>query len=136
MHGTGHGVGSFLNVHEGPMSIGFRYSASDPGLEEGMVVTDEPGYYEASAFGIRIEDQLVVERREPKFGKEIFLGFRVLTMVPLQRKLLKPELLTATELERINQYHAVCMQYVGKALHDAGKIDAYRWLQTQTVSIG
>ncbi|XP_055329347.1 xaa-Pro aminopeptidase ApepP-like [Paramacrobiotus metropolitanus] len=135
-HGTGHGVGSFLNVHEGPMSISFRHNPNDPGLVAAMVVTDEPGYYEAGAFGIRIEDQLVVEQAAMTYGNATFLGFRVLTMVPLQRKLLRPDLLTPVEIERINKYHEYCMQHVGRALQDAGKTEAYRWLQNQCVPIG
>lgn len=63
-HGTGHGVGSFLNVHEGPHSIGYRLGSFKAGLKEGMTVTNEPGYYKDGAYGIRIENVLIIKKKE------------------------------------------------------------------------
>ncbi|OQV20169.1 Xaa-Pro aminopeptidase 1 [Hypsibius exemplaris] len=135
-HGTGHGVGSFLNVHEGPMSISFRNNPNDPGLLSGMVVTDEPGYYEAGAFGIRIENQMVVQPAFTKHGKENkFLEFRNLTLVPLQRKLIIPAMLTREEIAYIDSYHQDCLSHVGEALKKLGKTEAYRWLVKETASM-
>ncbi|EAS02360.3 Xaa-pro aminopeptidase, putative (macronuclear) [Tetrahymena thermophila SB210] len=97
-HGTGHGVGHFLNVHEGPHGISkFR---SEP-LVEGMIVTDEPGYYKEGHFGIRIEDDLVVVKK-PTEG---FLGFENLTLVPYDRNLIDLSLLTQADKDYINAYH-------------------------------
>jgi len=104
-HGTGHGVGCYLPVHEGPhrIAIGRR---STP-LQPGMIVSNEPGFYKAGHYGIRIENlQLVVERPElstKEYGE--FLGFEPLTLVPYSRKLLARELLTNEELQQINSYH-------------------------------
>ena len=104
-HGTGHGVGCYLPVHEGPhrIAIGRR---STP-LQPGMIVSNEPGFYKAGHYGIRIENlQLVVERPDlstKEYGE--FLGFEPLTLVPYSRKLLARELLTNEELQQINSYH-------------------------------
>lgn len=68
LHGTGHGVGCYLNVHEGPMSIGPRPNPDDPGLSEGMILSNEPGYYEQDKFGIRIESLVVVSKKETQVG--------------------------------------------------------------------
>ncbi|XP_078429989.1 metallopeptidase M24 family protein isoform X2 [Wolffia australiana] len=95
-HGTGHGVGAALNVHEGPQSISFRFGNMTP-LLKGMVVSNEPGYYEDHAFGIRIENLLyVIEAETPNcFGGITYLGFEKLTYVPFQ-----------AEVKWINGYHA------------------------------
>ncbi len=68
MHGTGHGVGSYLNVHEGPSGISKRPSPDDPGIQEGMVFSDEPGYYEDGAFGIRLENLLYTVKADTEFN--------------------------------------------------------------------
>merc|ERR1719460_2714877 len=93
LHGTGHGVGAALNVHEGPMSISTRYG-NTVGLAEGMVVSNEPGYYEPGHFGIRIENLLIARTRAVAgvggvpFNDRKFLGFEQLTHVPIQQSLL------------------------------------------------
>jgi Xaa-Pro aminopeptidase len=104
-HGTGHGVGSYLSVHEGPCSIAPR-SSTVP-LEAGMILSNEPGYYKEGAYGIRIESLVVVVdagKKDPD-GKNL-LGFKTLTMAPIDRNLVEPALLTADELKWLNDYHA------------------------------
>ena len=96
-HGTGHGVGYFLNVHEGPQGIS-KYRTEV--LVPGMTVTDEPGYYKEGSFGIRIEDELVVV----DLGNG-FYGFQNLTLVPYDRNLIDFDLLTAPYVLQINKYH-------------------------------
>ncbi|QCE34054.1 aminopeptidase P family protein [Acetobacteraceae bacterium] len=102
-HGTGHGVGSFLSVHEGPHSIS---PASRPvGLKAGMIISNEPGYYENGAYGIRIENLiLAVKDGVGKNGRD-YLKFETLTYVPIDRDLIEPKLLTAEELNWLNDYH-------------------------------
>ena len=94
-HGTGHGVGFYSNVHEGPIAISRTNSCE---LRPGMVISNEPGYY-GSKFGIRIENLELVQ----KFGK--FLGFKTLTLIPYEKKLIDKSLLTKTEINLINHYH-------------------------------
>ena len=107
-HGTGHGVGSFLNVHEGPIGIGTRIQYSEVSLSVGNVVSDEPGYYEDGNFGVRIENVIMVKetQTEHKFGDKPFLGFEHVTMVPMCRKLIDEKLLDERETEWLNAYHA------------------------------
>ncbi|POS85655.1 Creatinase/aminopeptidase [Erysiphe pulchra] len=106
-HGTGHGVGSYLNVHEGPIGIGTRIQYSEVPLAPGNVISNEPGYYEDGAFGIRIENVIIV--REVKtthlFGEKPFLGFEHVTMVPYCRKLIDERLLLPKERNWLNSYH-------------------------------
>lgn len=104
-HGTGHGIGSYLSVHEGPQSIS---SAPRPvGLQEGMIVSNEPGYYHVGAYGIRIENLLLVKKAEiaAETGRE-FLEFGVLSFTPIDRKLIEADLLGARERNWLNAYHA------------------------------
>jgi Xaa-Pro aminopeptidase len=107
-HGTGHGVGSFLNVHEGPIGIGTRVQFSEVALSVGNVISNEPGYYEDGAFGIRIENIIMVREVETahRFGDKPFLGFEHVTMVPMCRKLIDVALLTPAEKTWLNEYHA------------------------------
>ncbi|KAK5708816.1 hypothetical protein LTR17_020359 [Elasticomyces elasticus] len=106
-HGTGHGVGSYLNVHEGPIGIGTRIQYSEVPLSVGNVISNEPGYYEDGKFGIRIENIIMVKEVETKhkFGEKPYLGFEHVTMVPMCRKLIDLEMLTAVEKEWLNSYH-------------------------------
>jgi len=107
-HGTGHGVGSFLNVHEGPIGIGTRVQYSEVPLAVGNVISNEPGYYEDGKFGIRIENIIMVRevKTEHQFGDKPFLGFENVTMTPMCRKLIEPSLLTENEKKWLNDYHA------------------------------
>ncbi|KUJ19796.1 putative Xaa-pro aminopeptidase P [Mollisia scopiformis] len=107
-HGTGHGVGSYLNVHEGPIGIGTRIQYSEVPLAPGNVISNEPGYYEDGNFGIRIENIIMVKEAETKhkFGDKPYLGFEHVTMVPYCRKLIDESLLTRREKHWLNEYHA------------------------------
>lgn len=107
-HGTGHGVGSYLNVHEGPIGIGTRIQYSEVPLAPGNVISNEPGYYEDGNFGIRIENIIMVKEAETKhkFGDKPYLGFEHVTMVPYFRKLIDESLLTRREKHWLNEYHA------------------------------
>nr|POE56588.1 putative xaa-pro aminopeptidase p [Quercus suber] len=115
-HGTGHGVGSFLNVHEGPIGIGTRIQYSEVPLSIGNVISNEPGYYEDGKFGIRIENVIMVKEVETKskFGDKPYLGFEHVTMVPMCRKLVDVGLLTPREKEWLNAYHEEVLQKTGK----------------------
>ncbi|KAI4386740.1 hypothetical protein MLD38_004647 [Melastoma candidum] len=109
-HGTGHGIGSYLNVHEGPHLISFRPQARNVPLQASMTVTDEPGYYEDGNFGIRLENVLVVKNADTKFnfGDKGYLSFEHITWAPYQKKLINPTLLTPGEVDWLNNYHAKC----------------------------
>ncbi|KAI8873809.1 Creatinase/aminopeptidase, partial [Ramicandelaber brevisporus] len=107
-HGTGHGVGSFLNVHEGPQGVAMRPHLVDVALQAGMTVTNEPGYYEDGKFGIRIENVLLVVPAQTanNFGGKQFLKFENVTMVPIQRKMVVVSMMNAEEIKWLNDYHA------------------------------
>ncbi|KAI1760148.1 aminopeptidase-like protein [Hypoxylon sp. FL1150] len=107
-HGTGHGVGSYLNVHEGPIGIGTRIQFTEVALSPGNVISDEPGYYEDGSFGIRIENIIMVKevQTKHKFGDKPYLGFEHVTMVPYCRKLIDSSLLTDVEKAWLNDYSA------------------------------
>lgn len=106
-HGTGHGVGYFMNVHEGPQSIAYRASHSaDMAMREGMITSDEPGLYRPGRWGIRIENLvLAVPAQETEFGQ--FLAFETLTLCPIDTRCIEPGALTAAEQAWLNAYHAV-----------------------------
>ena len=104
LHGTGHGVGSFLSVHEGPQGISSR--ASQTALEPGMILSNEPGYYKEGAFGIRIENLLLVrdDLPQPDGGETPMLGFETLTLAPLDQRLIAAHLLTPAEQAWLADY--------------------------------
>jgi Xaa-Pro aminopeptidase len=118
-HGTGHGVGSYMNVHEGPQGISKR--PSKVALHAGMVVSNEPGYYLEGEYGIRIENLVVVKEAE----KKGFLCFETLTQVPIDRKLIDVSMLTGDEIAWVNNYHASVDEKVSPLLKD----DALAWLK-------
>ncbi|KAL1549597.1 Aminopeptidase P2 [Salvia divinorum] len=128
-HGTGHGVGAALNVHEGPQSISFRFGNMTP-LLRGMVVSNEPGYYEEHAFGIRIENLLCVKEVQTpnRFGGVDYLGFEKLTFVPIQTKLCDLSLLSTTEIDWLNDYHKQVWEKVSPYVEGS----AYQWLKDNT----
>jgi Xaa-Pro aminopeptidase len=104
-HGTGHGVGAYLCVHEGPARISKR--GGDVALEPGMILSNEPGYYKAGAYGIRIENLVVVTPvRRPLGGERDLLGFATLTRAPIDRRLIDPALLDAEETTWLDNFHA------------------------------
>lgn len=103
-HGTGHGVGSFLSVHEGPARIA---KTAKTALEPGMILSNEPGYYKAGAYGIRIENLIVVEAASPIAGGERnMLSFETISLCPFDTRLIEAPLLTADEIAWIDAYHA------------------------------
>jgi len=139
LHGTGHGVGAFLNVHEGPCGISWRVYPNDPGLQEGMILSDEPGYYEDGSFGIRIESLVRVVRAQTRHtmpSKSVFLTFEPVTVVPIQTKLILPDLMTRQEIDWLNNYHQLCRDRVGPILKEKGRKDALEWLNRETMPIG
>ncbi len=121
-HGTGHGVGSFLSVHEGP--CGIAPTARPIPIEAGMILSNEPGYYLPGAYGIRLENLLLVEPAGPD-GEKRFLRFETLTLAPFDRALIDPVLLSPVEREWIDRYHARVLAEVGPALPDPARA----WLQ-------
>ncbi|XP_015067111.1 aminopeptidase P1-like [Solanum pennellii] len=132
-HGTGHGIGSYLNVHEGPHNISFRPSARDVPLQVSMAVTDEPGYYEDGNFGIRIENVLIVKEGNTKFnfGNKGYLSFEHITWAPYQRKLIDVSLLIPEEIEWLNEYHAKCREILTPYLNTC----EMEWLKKATEPI-
>ncbi len=124
-HGTGHGVGAFLSVHEGPQNISKRGSCA---LEPGMIVSNEPGHYKAGAYGIRIENLVLVEKREIKDAERETLGFETLTLAPIDLACVEPKLLTREELRWLDAYHA----QVRKALSPLVSARARTWLRAAT----
>jgi Xaa-Pro aminopeptidase len=122
-HGTGHGVGSFLSVHEGPQSISKR--GMEP-LLPGMILSNEPGYYRPGAFGIRIENLIIVREAETPEGGEIPMhGFETLTLCPLDRRLIDTSLLERAELQWIDGYHARVLDALAPQVSPAVR----RWLK-------
>ena len=129
-HGTGHGVGSFLSVHEGPQRIAKAsggQAGADQELLPGMILSDEPGYYKTGAYGIRIENLLLVEPRELEGAEGEFLGFEVLTHAPIERALVDCSLLTRDEVAWWNAYHARVLEICGPQLEGEAKA----WLEAQ-----
>lgn len=123
-HGTGHGVGSYLGVHEGPQRIAKAPNAV--ALRPGMIVSNEPGYYKEGAYGIRIENLQVVTPAEPIDGGERpMLGFETLTLAPIDRRLIAVELLTPEERTQLDAYHARVLQVVGPQVPE----DVRTWLK-------
>lgn len=127
-HGLGHGVGHFLGVHEGPQRLS-RISAIP--LDPGMILSNEPGYYREGAFGIRIENLLVVRKAQtPKGGdahREMY-DFETLAYVPIDRRLIVTGLMNAAEIDWMNAYHAQCLAKLTGKLSEG----AQAWLETAT----
>jgi Xaa-Pro aminopeptidase len=130
-HGTGHGVGSVLAVHEGPQRIA-KPSGGQAGtgqeLHAGMILSNEPGYYKQGHFGIRIENLVLVEERAIAGAEGRYLGFETLTFVPLDRKLIDKSLLTAQEIAWVDSYHAKVREVLSPRL--AGEDLA--WMERET----
>ena len=131
-HGTGHGVGSYLSVHEGPQRIATVIgTGGEEPLMPGMILSDEPGYYKTGEYGIRIENLvLVVERDVPGAEKPMY-GFETLTLAPIDRTLIDVALLTADERAWVDAYHARVAAEVGPLLDEVqGK-----WLKAMTAPL-
>ncbi len=127
-HGTGHGVGAFLAVHEGPQRIakptGGQAGTSEP-LRAGMFLSNEPGYYKPGHYGIRIENLVLVEVREIPGGDMPMLGFETLTFAPIDKTMIEPALLSPAERAWLDGYHADVLRIVGPQLDGAAKA----WLE-------
>ncbi len=126
-HGTGHGVGSYLSVHEGPQRIA-RLSTQE--LLPGMILSNEPGYYRPGAFGIRIENLIYVTPLDMIEGGDLpMMGFETLTWCPIDRRLILTELLTVEEQDWIDRYHATVREKLSPLVTDA---DVLSWLEQAT----
>jgi Xaa-Pro aminopeptidase len=129
-HGTGHGVGSFLAVHEGPQRIspvGSSQPGGDEPLRAGMILSNEPGYYKTGEYGIRIENLVLVVPIEVKGAEKELLGFETLTFAPIERRLIDIEMLGDGERAWIDAYHVRVLEIVGPQLDS----DARAWLEEQ-----
>ena len=113
-HGTGHGVGSYLSVHEGP--VGLSRAARAVPLAEGMILSDEPGFYAPGEYGIRLENLLLVQKADLPDATKPFLRFETLTLAPFDRRLLEPALMTPAERDWLDAYHARVLASVGPLL--------------------
>ena len=128
-HGTGHGVGAYLGVHEGPQGIARRYLSP---LEAGMILSNEPGHYKEGEYGIRIENLLAITPPDiPAGGDRMMLGFETLTFVPIDRNLILAEILTVDERSWLNDYHAEVFEKLNGLVSDATLL----WLQTACAPI-
>jgi Xaa-Pro aminopeptidase len=133
-HGTGHGVGAYLSVHEGPQRIAQPFypggGPSEP-LRPGMILSNEPGYYKAGEYGIRIENLILVEDREIAGAEQTMLGFETLTFVPIERSLIVADLLTRPERAWLDAYHAQVLAVLGPQMDDAERM----WLAAKCAPI-
>jgi Xaa-Pro aminopeptidase len=125
-HGTGHGVGSFLNVHEGPQSIGTG-SGSTTMIEAGMLMSDEPAVYREGEYGIRIENLILcTEDEETKFGQ--FLKFETLSLCYIDSTLIEKTMLEQVEVKWINDYHSMVYNKLSPSL----SVEEKAWLKEKT----
>lgn len=129
-HGTGHGVGAYLAVHEGPQRIspvGSSQGGGDEPLRAGMFLSNEPGYYKTGEYGIRVENLVLVEERSIDGAEKKMLGFETLTFAPIDPKLVDVAMLSPEERDWLNAYHARVLEVVGPQLDGAVKA----WLEEQ-----
>ena len=127
-HGTGHGVGSFLSVHEGPQRIAPATSAQSGGdepLQAGMILSNEPGYYKAGEYGIRIENLVLVVEKKIEGAEKEMLGFETLTFAPIDRRLIDTSMMSAGEIDWINAYHRQVVEKIGPKLEGEDR----EWLE-------
>lgn len=130
-HGTGHGVGYLLNIHEGPAGIRWQYRAGDSHtLEEGMIITDEPGIYIEGSHGVRLENELLVCKGEQnEYGQ--FMYFEPITYIPMDLDAVNPDMMSAEEKRLLNTYHKTVYEKVSPYLNEEEK----EWLKTYTREI-
>ena len=129
-HGTGHGVGAFLSVHEGPQRIspvGSSQAGGDEPLQAGMILSNEPGYYKDGAYGIRIENLVLVTGKAIDGADKEMLGFETLTFAPIDSRLIIAENLSEAERAWLDDYHAKVFVKIGSQLEGEDK----QWLETQ-----
>lgn len=128
-HGTGHGIGHFLNVHEGPQNI--RLEENSTILEVGMVTSNEPGLYRANKYGIRIENLIVTQEHTKTEDFGTFYNFETITLCPIDTKPIKKSMLTAKEIKWLNNYHEMVYDKLKKHLNKEEKA----WLKTKTAPL-
>jgi len=135
-HGTGHGVGHFLNVHEGPHSISNSIRSHEHSLKAGMTVTNEPGVYLDGKFGVRIENLLIIKEANTRnnFGGTKFLKFEHITMVPMCKRLLDKSIMNENDIKWVNDFHQECWEKISPLLISKDKL-ALEWLRHQTLPI-
>jgi Xaa-Pro aminopeptidase len=127
-HGTGHGIGHFLNVHEGPQNI--RAEENPVVLEPGMIISNEPGMYRDGIHGFRTENLiLVTEDEKTEFGR--FLRFETLTLFPIETNLIEMNMMTDEEISWLNDYHKIVFDRISPFLNDSEKT----WLKVKTKAI-
>ena len=132
-HGTGHGVGAFLSVHEGPQSIS-RIGKAE--IRPGMITSNEPGYYREGRYGIRIENLILCRDAERRDGEERAMRlFETLTLAPIERRLIDTGLLTTEELDWLNAYHAKVRETLRPLIEQTGDVETARWLEEVTVPL-
>ncbi len=129
-HGTGHGVGSFLSVHEGPQRI--SKIPSPVALEPGMIVSNEPGYYKTGEYGIRIENLVAVREADAPGAERPMLCFETLTLAPIDRDLIEPSLLSPREIAWLDAYHARVRGTLGPLVDK----ETAAWLEKVTQPLG
>ncbi|HEU5482302.1 MAG TPA: M24 family metallopeptidase C-terminal domain-containing protein, partial [Sphingomicrobium sp.] len=124
----GHGVGSYLAVHEGPQRIApvtSSQSGGDEPLAAGMIISNEPGYYKTGAYGIRIENLVLVVEKQIEGAEKEMLGFETVTFAPIDRRLIKKDMLSPAEIAWLNDYHADVMAKIGPKLTGSDRV----WLE-------
>jgi Xaa-Pro aminopeptidase len=127
-HGTGHGVGSFLAVHEGPQRIApvtSSQSGGDEPLQAGMIISNEPGYYKTGEYGIRIENLVLVVDKKIEGAEKEMLGFETLTFAPIDRRLIVKAMLSPSEIEWLDTYHRQVIEKIGPSLSGSDR----EWLE-------
>ena len=129
-HGTGHGVGAYLSVHEGPQRIA-TFGGGDEPLQPGMILSNEPGYYKTGEYGIRIENLILTVERDIDGAEKDMLGFETLTFAPYDRALIDVSMLSAEDLAQVDAYHGRVREVVGPQLSG----DARAWLDRMTAPL-
>ena len=129
-HGTGHGVGSYLSVHEGPARIA-TFGGGDEPLAEGMILSNEPGYYKGGEYGIRIENLVLVVKKDMAGAEQHMLGFETLTFAPIDRRLIEVSMLTDGERGWLNAYHAQVLEKIGPQVQG----EVRTWLEAECAAI-
>ena len=129
-HGTGHGIGAYLNVHEGPVSIAARVPSKAVPLAPGNYLSNEPGFYKDGEYGIRIENDMFVVQSSETYNSKQFLKFDTVSLVPYCRKLIDVSLLSADEITWLNDYHQQCWEaYADSFSRDSLEL---KWLKRET----
>jgi len=132
-HGTGHGVGSYLSVHEGPQRIATPNGqpGGDEPLRAGMILSNEPGYYKTGAYGIRIENLVLVEDRQVEGAEKALLGFHTITLAPIDRRLVDVAMLSPAERAWLDAYHARVRREIGPLV----PAEVQGWLEQATAPL-